>query len=512
MVLDGGWPNPMVKDILILGGGSAGFLMALALRRKVPSIRVRLLRSPSLGIIGVGEGSTADLPSFLHGFLGVPPAEFFRAVNPSLKLGIRFDWSPGEPYIYTFAEAMRQSVGERQLPCGFACGHDLGAHHPAVALMEAGKVFHRHPEGPWPDVRSYLAYHIENRELVEWLETTATAWGVEILDGDVVETRVADGRVASLRLADGSEMRADLYVDASGFRSELLGEALGEPFVDYAESLFCDRAVVGGWDRTDEVLQAYTRADTYRHGWCWQIEHPGRINRGYVYSSRFVSDAEAEAEFRAANPKVGPTRIVPFRTGRRQRQWVGNVFAVGNSAGFVEPLEATALMCISHAARFLSIALADSDGEPSPTLVESTNRLLARKWDEIRDFLAVHYRFNRKLDTPFWRHCREHVALHGAERIVNHFLENGPTFVAEIDLIPPSKAFSLLDGYFTHLLGMGVAHARQSRANEQERRIWAEYVAHNRRQADEQGMPTAETLAILHDPRWSWTPGFFGTS
>jgi tryptophan halogenase len=502
----------MVREIIILGGGSAGLMTALALRRRVPDIHVRLLRSPSLGIIGVGEGSTADLPSFFHGFLGIPPGEFFRAVNPSLKLGIRFDWGKGEPYFYSFAEGLRQSIGPRQVPCGFACWESVADVHPAVALMGQGKVFLRHPDGPWPDVRSYFGYHVENRELVAWLEETAVRWGAEILDGDVSEAVIADGKVDRLRLTDGSELQADLYVDASGFASELLGRALGEPFIDFSDSLICDRAVVGGWDRTDEVLQAYTTSDVMSAGWCWQIEHPGRINRGYVYSSRFISDAEAEAEFRAANPKVGPTRIVPFRTGRRARQWVGNVFAVGNSAGFVEPLEATALMCISHAARFLALALQDSGGAPPPSLVGATNRLLARQWDEIRDFLAAHYRFQSRLDTPFWRHCREHVALHGAEPIARYYQENGPTFLAEIDLIPPAKAFNLLEGYWTHFLAMGLPHARMGRASPEELAAWREYVAANRRDAAERGMGMRETLDILHDPRWSWTPGFFGTA
>jgi tryptophan halogenase len=500
----------MVREIIILGGGSAGLMTALALRRKVPQVRVRLLRSPALGIIGVGEGSTADLPTFLHSFLGIPPAEFFRAVNPSLKLGIRFNWGKGEPYFYTFTESLRQVIGPREVPCGFACGGDLGGMHSAVALMEQGKVFLRHPDGPWPDVRFHFGYHIENREFVAWLESTALAWGCEILDGDLAEAPVSDGNVDCLRLKDGRELRADLYVDASGFAAELIGRALGEPFVEFADSLICDRAVVGGWDRTDEVLQAYTTSDVMSAGWCWQIEHPGRINRGYVYSSRFISDAEAEAEFRAANPKVGPTRVVAFRTGRRARQWVGNVFAVGNAAGFVEPLEATALMCIGHAARFLALALRDSDGATPPSLVGATNRLLTRQWDEIRDFLAAHYRFQSRLDTPFWRHCRAHVALRGAEPIAAYYRENGPSFLAEIDLIPPSKGINILDGYWTHFLAMGVPHARADRANPEEIAAWRAHVAANRAAAAERGWSLRDTLAILHDPRWSWTPGFFG--
>ncbi len=149
-----------------------------------------------------------------------------------------------------------------------------------------------------------------------------------------------------LRLESGRRETADLYLDASGFASVLLGKALGEPFVSYDKTLFCDRAVVGGWDRKDPedmVIKPYTTCETMNCGWCWQIEHENRINRGYVYSSGFISDEEAEKEFRMKNPKVGPTRIVRFVSGRYRNVWVKNVVAVGNAGGFVEPLEATAL-------------------------------------------------------------------------------------------------------------------------------------------------------------------------
>lgn len=499
----------MVQDIVILGGGTAGFLMALSLRTRLPHLRVRLVRSPSLGVIGVGEGSTTDLPAFLHGYLGIPPDEFHREVRPSLKLGIKFIWGPGDPYHYGFTGALRQFVQESALPVGFLCDKTLSGVDLGSALMERGKVFLRHPEGPWPDVRHTVGYHIENAELVAWLERQAARLGVEVVDGDLAEAVRGGEGVAAIRLADGRELSADLFVDASGFRSELLGKALGTPFISYADSLICDRAVVGGWNRTDEPILPYTTAETMDAGWAWQIEHPGRINRGYVYCSRFISDAEAEAEFRARNPRLGPTRIVPFVPGRYARQWVGNVFALGNAAGFVEPLEATSLLVIAHECRFLCGALAESGGRPGPLLRDSVDRTLGRLWDEIRDFLAVHYRFNRRVDTPFWRHCREHVALHGAQPWVDFYLENGPTLVAEADLLAPVQSVFQLEGVWTHLVGMQVPHARMDRPTLPEREGWARHVAANLAQAESGGLTVEETLAVLRDPRWSWTPGFY---
>src|SRR6478672_10442271 len=154
--------------------------------------------------------------------------------------------------------------------------------------------------------------------------------------------------IAAIVLEDGQRLTADLYIDASGFRSQLLGQTLEEPFISYSASLFNDRAIVGSWERgPDEPILPYTTAETMDAGWCWGIEHEHEINRGYVYSSNAISDDHARAEFQRKNPKVKiRDRIVKFRTGRYQRAWVDNVMAIGNSCGFVEPLESSALMVV----------------------------------------------------------------------------------------------------------------------------------------------------------------------
>ena len=357
-------------------------------------------------------------------------------------------------------------------------------------------------------MQNTIGYHVENEELVAWLETLAAKLGVEVIDGDMATVEQADGEVKALQLKDGRRLPADFFVDASGFRAELIGKALGTPFISYGDALFCDKALVGGWERGDEPILPYTIAETMDAGWAWQIEHPTRINRGYVYSSKFITDAEAEEEFRRKNPKVGPTRIVPFVSGRYARQWVGNVFAIGNAAGFVEPLEATSLLCIANECRMLTVAFREGGLRNTPIMREHTDRLSGRLWDEIRDFLAVHYRFNQRLDTPFWRHCREHVALNGAQKIVDFYQENGPTFCLEVELLKPAQSIFLLQGFWLMLIAMGVPHGRMDRASPLLREEWTRTQAKNRAMAAT-GLTVAETLSYLHDPRWVWTPGFY---
>jgi tryptophan halogenase len=187
----------MIQDVLILGGGTAGFFMAASLKTHHPSLRVQLVRSPGLGIIGVGEGSTPDLLNFIHGHLRIPPAEFYRAVKPSLKLGIKFLWGK-QDYNYSFTSALRQRLGKSDMPIGFVCDEAMTDVDPATSLMSQDKVFPRSPDGPWPRVQPTIGYHIENAELVAWLETLAEKLGVEVIDGDMATVEQADGEVKAL--------------------------------------------------------------------------------------------------------------------------------------------------------------------------------------------------------------------------------------------------------------------------------------------------------------------------
>ena len=403
---------------------------------------------------------------------------------------------------------MQDGQTREGVPLGFLAEDNFNLYDPLSALMEHGKAFPRNAGGEI-DLQPFTGYHIENESMVAWLEAHARSLGIEIVDGDCAVAETGPQGITRIRDTEGRTWTADLYIDASGFRAELIGKALAEPLVSYADTLFCDRAVVGGWQRTDEPTLPYTVAESMHHGWAWRIDHHDRIHRGYVYSSAFVSDEEAEREFRAKNPRLESTRVIPFVSGRRRRQWVGNVFAVGNAAGFVEPLESTAILVLCVQARNLIAILSDSDRRPTEGMREACNRYSAASWDEIRDFLSVHHRFNGRFDTPYWRTARAEVALHGAERVVEFYRENGPSTVTASDLLSQRTNLFGLNGYWNLLMGQGVPHARTDVLTPARRELWKSYTAANDA-AGRAGATVEEVFAMACSPDLRWPTNFFG--
>ena len=491
-----------MRNVIVLGGGSAGFLAALTLRLKLPHLAVRVIHSSDLGIIGVGEGSTVVLTRFLHHYLCLAPTRFFELAQPTWKLGLKFIWGPRDSFHYTFGPGPASFAPGLGRAVGYYCDADLTHQDLHSALMARDRVFARAEHGG-PAVQWNVAYHFENEKFVRFLYGAALAAGVHVQDEKVVDVQTGEAGVRSLRLASGEEVTADLFIDASGFASALLGKALGEPFVSYASSLFNDRAVVGGWDRAaGEPIHPYTTCETMNAGWCWQIEHERRVNRGYVYSSSFIGDDEAEKEFRALCPRVTTTRVVKFVSGRYERNWVKNVVAVGNAAGFVEPLEATALGVIAMQCRVLADCLLDTRCRTNEPLRNAVNDHHRRNWDAIRRFLAVHYRYNTRLDTPYWAHCRGATDLAGAEGVVEYYRRNGPSVVAEEMLIDPFDQFRLT-GYYALLLGQRVPHDAPHQPTAAERAAWADRAA-RMDQVVQSGLGVADALSAVRSPGWRW--------
>ena len=307
----------MIQNVLVLGAGSAGLLAALSLKRKIPQLAVRVLRSPEIGVIGVGESTTPAFPSHLFDYLGINRRHFYATAEPTWKMGIHFIWGPRESFEYAFEPQLDVRWPDLARPNGYYCDEDFSCVNLHGALMLHGKAFAANPNGGGPIIPSWHAFHIENAKLVALLEQVAREIGVEIIDGKMSEALRGPAGVAAVVLEDGRRLDADFFIDASGFRSELLGRALNEPYISFGDSLFSDRAVVGSWDRADEPILPYTTAETMDAGWCWQIEHERSINRGYVYSSAAISDDHARAEFMRKNPKAKTwDHVVKFRTGR----------------------------------------------------------------------------------------------------------------------------------------------------------------------------------------------------
>jgi tryptophan halogenase len=239
-------------------------------------------------------------------------------------------------------------------------------------------------------------------------------------------------------------------------------------------------------------------------GWSWQIEHLERINRGYVYSSDFISDDQAADEFCKKNPKISEPGMVKFRSGRYRNAWVKNVVAIGNSAGFVEPLEATAIAAICSSAKALAESLIACDGLVNPSLRHQFNQYNASNWDTIADFLAVHYKFNNKIDTQFWRECQANVNLRGAKEIVDFYVENGPSSLWKLTLEDPNCRFKL-DGYYTLLLGQKVPHAYMHVPTARERAAWQKLQKATHQYAAK-GYTVKQTLDIVRSSQWQWQP------
>ncbi len=417
-------PSPIPSHVGILGGGTAGYFAALALRKHFPELRITLIESSKIPIIGVGEATTPPLVAFLHDFLAIDIHELYREVMPTWKIGIRFDWGSRGGFNYPFSTG---ELTEAHAYDGYIDCASLGS-----MLMDAKRVpMFRSEAGITSGLKQVrFAYHLDNVRFVRFLKKLARWRQIEHLDAviaSVVTRHRQDGEVEvdQLLTEDGQRLRFDFYIDCTGFRSLLLEQTLGSPFHSYGSSLYCDRAAVANVPH-DGTIKPYTRAETMNSGWCWNIPMVHEDHRGYVYSSAFCTQEEAVAEMRAKNPGMSDPWFVKFRSGRHEHFVRGNVAALGNSYAFVEPLESTALhMIIVQVTRLLRLLDGDRRGSSDHDPAE-VNRRIAGHWDYLRWFLALHYRFNGRLDTPFWQHCRQHVDMSGLADTVADFQQNGP--------------------------------------------------------------------------------------
>ncbi len=329
--------------------------------------------------------------------------------------------------------------------------------------------------------------------------------GVEVTDGKVIGHERGPQGIAAVHLEDGRRLEADLFVDASGFRSELLGKAMEEPFVSFSKSLFCDRAVIGGWERAPgEAILPYTTAETMDSGWAWRIDHEHLINRGYVYCSDAISDDAAAEEFHRKNPKIRDAPgIVKFRSGYYKRKWVENVVAFGNAGGFVEPLESTAIMILCSHVQTLVSFLQHSALEPTDTMRNLYNDLTAGTWEDIRDFLAIHYKFNGMLDTPFWQRARAETDVSGIAELLKFYEENGPTGFSRYRM-PRTETDFGLEGFLVMLVGNQVPYKKRHKAADAELAAWHKHKQSFIEEA-RRGIRSEEALAYVKHPGWQWT-------
>lgn len=417
-----------VENVVIVGGGTAGWLSAVFLARALDGGTTRtacitLVESSDIGTIGVGEATLPSLKNTLA-FCGLDETEWMRACNASFKLAIKFvDWTPQRVFWHPFGP--QPSVGglpvshhwlRRRLrgwPTSFA-----DACFPAVALCEAKrapKAMDGAPPGAGSEVTGAppytgevdYAYHVDAGLLAEYLKHVGRSRGVKHVVDRVTEVvRHPDGRIAAVRTEKSGDLVGDLFLDCSGFAGLLVNKTLHEPFVSFDDVLLCDSAIampIPTDDARDDI-EPYTTSTALEAGWVWRTPLYGRSGNGYVYSSAFASPEAAEQEFRR---HLGPAaegrtaRHLRMRVGRTRHTWVENCVSVGLSSGFIEPLESTGIWFIELA--LYNLMWHFPGRRPDPAVVAHFNEVMQRNYEQVRDFLVLHYCLTRRQDTEFWR-------------------------------------------------------------------------------------------------------------
>lgn len=401
-----------MKSIVILGGGTAGWIAAnlMATHWEDKNLDITLVESPDIGIIGVGEGSTPPLKHFLE-VIGVQESDWMTRCDATYKVGITFrNWSTRPGYDEYFHPFLCQA-DELIVPAFF---HNSFLRRQGVALDGHPSQFFIE----WELARQRLApvappnfpfdmgygYHFNSGLLGEFLRGWAEKKGVKYRQATVTDVVLKEnGYIDYLKTDTEETIKADFYVDSTGFRSRLLQEALGVPFESCEEVLFNDSAVVFPTD-PDENPEPQTVSTALKYGWGWKIPLTSRFGNGYVYSSRYVDDDAAEHEFREHLGLLDSdteARKLRFKVGRVKEHWHKNCLAVGLSQGFIEPLEATALDMVQETVvRFVEAA---NKGNFTDEFRDDFNARVSRRFDAVRDYIVCHYRVNTRTDTEYWR-------------------------------------------------------------------------------------------------------------
>jgi tryptophan halogenase len=424
-----------VRRIVIVGGGTAGWMAAAALSRFAgEGRRIVLVESDAIGTVGVGEATIPPIAEFNHQ-LGIDEAEFLRETNATYKLGIEFNgWVDGKDrYFHQFGVIGRPLNGIPLHQCWLKHRTDPRVGPLSAYSMSATAAYNHRFAHPAADPASPLsqiayAYHFDATAYGRFLRRYAERLGVERIEGKIVnvEQDGETGFVTAVELDDDRRIRGDLFIDCSGFRSLLLGHKLGVEFDDWSHWLPCDRAIAVP-SEPDETLFPYTRTIAEDSGWQWRIPLQHRMGNGHVYSSAHISTEEAEEKLISTlgGKRLAEPNRLSFKAGRRRKMWEANVVAVGLSSGFLEPLESTSIHLIQHGIQKL-LALFPGRGI-SPVERHEYNRHMVALYEPIRDFIILHYKATHRTG-PFWDHVRNMSIPDTLAHKIELFREHGRVF------------------------------------------------------------------------------------
>jgi tryptophan 7-halogenase len=445
-----------IESILIVGGGSAGWMTAASLSNAIREhCTITLIESEEIGTVGVGEATIPAIRTFNQS-LGIDERDFVAKTQGSFKLGIEFvDWAKlGHRYFHPFGAHGRNFdyvplhqywLRARQE----GSDESIDEYSMAWQLAKLGRF-----NVPMPDQRNVLstfdyAYHFDAGLYARYLRGYAEERGVKRIEGKLADVSLNDenGFVESVTMEDGQVIGADLFIDCSGFRGLLIEGALKTGYDDWSHWLPCDRAVAMPCANDGPPLP-YTRSTAREAGWQWRIPLQHRIGNGYVYCSQFMEDDKA-AELlsqRLDGKALGDPRPLRFTTGRRKLNWNKNVVAVGLSSGFMEPLESTSIHMIQANISKLLALFPDKNFDPAT--IDEFNRVSVNETERIRDFLILHYKLTTRDDAELWRYCANMDIPDSLQWKIDHFRSYGRLVAREMDLFAPPSWLAVHIGQF----------------------------------------------------------------
>lgn len=443
--------NP-IRKVVIAGGGTAGWMTAALLRKVLQQhIEIELVESQEIGIVGVGEATIPPIQIF-NKYLGLDEKEFLRETNGTIKLAIQFEnWRiSGESYFHTFG-APGANLGFCSFQHFWLKAQRAGLQRSLwdfdlnFLSCQQGKFNKINTQNPVYDMP--YAYHFDSALYGQYLRKLAERWGVTRTEGVIEHIKVnADsGYIEKLQLKSGKQIDGDLFIDCTGIRKLLIGKTLGVNYENWEHLLPADSALAVPSERFAHTLP-YTRSIAHKVGWQWRIPLTSRNGNGIVYSSKYMSDEQAEQTLlnNLDSTAIGDPRKITFETGRTQQQWHKNVVAIGLSSGFLEPLESTSIHLIqSGIVRLLKMF--PNEGI-SQAMIELYNAESKQEFETIRDFIVLHYHVNERSDSDFWQDMRNMPIPERLQQKLAAFKETAAIFNDSNDIFKDASWLQVMLG------------------------------------------------------------------
>ncbi len=444
----------LVRNVVILGGGTAGWMTAAAMSRVLNGkVSITVVESDEIGTVGVGEATIPSITRF-NSMLELDEDEFLRETQGTFKLGIEFrNWARiGDRYMHGFGRFRQdiqlttfEQIWQKMNSIGRV--GDLQNYSITKMAAYAGKFLRPRldvPDSPLADIA--YAFHFDASLYAKYLRRYSEARGAKRVEGRVTDVSLQkNGDIGGLTLATGKQVTGEFFVDCSGFRGRLIEEEFKTGYEDWSHWLPCDRAVAVPCSSVKPLLP-YTRATARSAGWQWRIPLQHRIGNGYVYSSQYIGEDEATSTLlrNLEGEALAPPRTLKFVTGIRRKAWHRNCVAIGLSSGFLEPLESTSIHLIQSSISrlmyfFPSTVMSEVD-------IDEYNRLFRREFEHIRDFVMLHYHATQRDDSPMWNYCRTMPIPESLRRKIDLFQSHGRLFSEPDELFAQGSWFQVMQG------------------------------------------------------------------